>query len=156
MPSAFVTIEWDMIDQAIERIGTRIRTDGFRPDCIVCILKGGMVPARLLSDFFGSIEIFPILARAYDKTQPLGRVDLVPFGGNIEGRHVLLVDDIYDTGLTLQAVSAHLLTHRPLELRAATVHYKRTAQPPPPYYAFECAADEWIVYPWERHEMAQG
>jgi len=146
-------VAWREIDTCVERLGRAIRAARFRPDCIVAILKGGMVPARLLSDFFSSIEIYPIRVKAYAKTRKLGRIRLEAFRHPIGRKRVLLVDDIHDSGQTLQKVIRHLQRRRPRALRSATLFYKHNALHPPDFHARTVAAGIWVVFPWERNEM---
>ncbi|MCX6993750.1 MAG: phosphoribosyltransferase [Kiritimatiellaeota bacterium] len=146
-------VAWREIDTCVETVGRAIRAARFRPDCIVAILKGGMVPARLLSDFFGSIEIYPIRVKAYVKTRKLARIRLEPFRYPIGRKNVLLVDDIHDSGQTLQKVIQHLQRRRPRALCTATLFYKHNALHPPDFHARKVAPDIWVVFPWERNEM---
>ena len=146
-------VAWREIDTCVETVGRAIRAARFRPDCIVAILKGGLVPARLLSDFFGSIEIYPLRVKAYAGTRKLDRVRLESFRYPIGCKSVLLVDDIHDSGQTLQKVIRYLQCRRPRALRTATLFYKRPASHPPDFYARTVAPDVWVVFPWERNEM---
>ncbi|MBU4211464.1 MAG: phosphoribosyltransferase [Kiritimatiellae bacterium] len=146
-------VSWREIDTCVETVGQAIRAARFRPDCIVAILKGGLVPARLLSDFFGSIEIYPIRVKAYAGTRKLARVRFEPFRYSIGRKNVLLVDDIHDSGQTLQKVIRHLQCRRPRALHTATLFYKHNALHPPYFHARTVAPDVWVVFPWERNEM---
>jgi hypothetical protein len=149
----YQNVSWRKIDACVETVGRAIRAARFRPDCIVAILKGGLVPARLLSDFFGSIEIYPIRVKAYAGTRKLDRVRLEPFQYPIGRKSVLLVDDIHDSGQTLHKVIQHLQRRRPRAVRTATLFYKHNALHPPEFHARTVASDVWVVFPWERNEM---
>lgn len=146
-------VSWHEIDACVETVGQAVRAARFRPDCIVAILKGGLVPARLLSDFFGSIEIYPIRAKAYAGTRKLDRVRIESFRYPIGRKNVLLVDDIHDSGQTLQKVIRHLQRRHPQALRTATLFYKHNALHPLDFHARTVAPDVWVVFPWERNEM---
>jgi len=149
-------VSWREIDTCVETVDRTIRAARFRPDCIVAILKDGLVPARLLSDFFGSIEIYPLRVKAYDGTRKRARVWIEPFRYPIGRKNVLLVDDIHDSGQTLQKVMRQLQCRRPRALRTATLFYKRNALHPPDFHARTVAPDVWVVFPWERHETYGG
>lgn len=60
-------------------------------------------------------------------------------------KDTLVVDDICDTGQTL----THMTTGC-----SATLHYKKTANYVPDFYAKE-VGDEWIVYPWENKDSEE-
>ena len=146
-------VAWRAIDTCVETVGRTIRAARFRPDCIVAVLKGGLIPARLLSDFFGSIEIYPMRVKAYAGARKLDRVRLEPFRYPIGRKNVLLVDDIHDSGQTLQKVIRHLQRRRPYALRTATLFYKHNAHHPPDFHARTVAPDVWVVFPWEINEI---
>ena len=146
-------VSWHEIDACVETVGRAIRAARFRPDCIVAVLKGGLIPARLLSDFFGAIEIYPIRVKAYIKTHKLARIRLESFRYPIGRKNVLLADDIHDSGQTLQKVIRHLQRRRPRALRTATLFYKRRASHSPDFHASTVAPNIWVVFPWERNEM---
>ncbi len=146
-------VSWPEIDKCVKTVGQAIRAARFQPDCIVAILKGGMVPARLFSDFFGSIEIYPIRARAYAGTRKLNRIRIESFRYPIGRKQVLLVDDIHDSGQTLQKVALHLQRRHPQTLRTATLFYKQKAMHAPDFHAHTVAPDVWVVFPWEKNEM---
>jgi len=146
-------VSWREIDACVATVGRAIRAARFHPDCIVAILKGGLIPARLLSDFFGSIEIYPLRVKPYVKTHKLEHVRLESFRYPIGRKNVLLVDDIHDSGQTLQKVMRHLQRHRPRALCAATLFCKHNALQPPDFLAHTVAPDVWVVFPWEKNEM---
>lgn len=146
-------VSWREIDACVKSTGRAIRAARFQPDCIIAILKGGMVPAHLLSDFFGSIEIYPIRVKAYIGTRKQPLVRLESFRYPIGHKNVLLVDDIHDSGATLQKVIPHLKRRRPQDLRTATLFYKRNALYPPDFAARTVAPDVWVIFPWERNKI---
>ena len=152
----YQNVSWHEIETCVEKVGRAIRAARFRPDCIVAILKGGLVPARLLSDFFGSIEIYPIRAKTYHGTRKLDRVRLEFFRYPIGRKNVLLVDDIHDSGQTLQKVIPHLKLCRPRALRTATLFSKANTLHAPDFCAHKAAPDIWVVFPWEHHEIYGG
>ena len=150
----YCNVSWHEIDTCVKTVGRAIRAARFRPDCIVAVLKGGMVPARLLSDYFGSIEIYPIRVKAYIKTRKLARMRIESFRYPVGRKRVLLVDDIHDSGQSLQKVIRHLQPRHPRALRTATLFYKQQADQPPDFHARTVAPDVWVVFPWEKNEMA--
>ena len=45
-------ITWNEIEKTTEKLAEKIHKDGFHPDVIIAILRGGVTPARILSDIF--------------------------------------------------------------------------------------------------------
>jgi len=146
-------VTWADVDASVARLGQRIRADGFKPDCVLSLLKGGMVPARLLSDFFGAIEVLPLLVRSYDGTRKTGEIHIGPFPYSVKNRSVLIADDIHDSGDTLMTVRRMILEQGARSVRTATLHYKGRALCPPDYSDVTVTPDEWVVFPWERYEL---
>lgn len=146
-------IDWIDIENAINIIVSRIEEDRWRPSVIIGVLRGGVIPARLLADRLGieemaviEIKLYKSIGIARDKPyirHPL----LLP----VLDRDVLIVDDISDSGLTLQTAATHVSLYNPRSLRTATLFVKPWTKIVPDYYAF--VTDKWVVFPWEKAEV---
>ena len=120
-----VIITKEEIAAAIERAGKQIDAsyDG-RPILLVSILKGAFV---FMSDFCRAIsvpcEIGFMCAKSYYKsTVSSGIVQItMDLDQDISGYHVIIVEDIIDTGRTLKDVVALLKARNPLSLRVVTL-----------------------------------
>ena len=114
-------IEWRDIDEAIERLAINITNSEIGFDAVNGIPRGGLIPAIMLSHKLGlPYSNFPSLK------------------GNI-----LLVDDICDSGKTLERYKFE--TH----IYTVTLHYKQSASYEPNFWWRLAPENEWIVYPWE-------
>lgn len=91
------------------------------PVHLVCVLKGAFIfLADLMRAMDGPVTCDFIVARSYVGTTTTGQVELVKdLGHPIEGRHVVIVEDIVDTGLTLAHLQAVFATRKPAALRTA-------------------------------------
>ena len=116
----------------------------------VCITRGGLVPAAIVARELGIRMIETICVASYDHTtQSEVRVlkevapSIVALGGG-EGRGVLIVDDLVDTGQTARIV-------RGLLPRAhfATVYAKPMGRPMVDTFITEVSQDTWIYFPWD-------
>lgn len=128
-----------------------IKSSKFNPDAIVGISRGGLIPARILSDLLGVYRMYTISLRSYsgNKKLPKPTLDIYcnyPF----VGKSLLVVDDVADTGESLTVVKEYLLNNRAKEIRFATLHYKPNSSFMPEY--FVGITSDWVVYPWEREE----
>jgi hypoxanthine phosphoribosyltransferase len=110
---------------------------------LVCILKGGMV---FLADLMRHLTIpheidFMAVSSYGASTESTGIVRiLMDLETNIQGRNVLIVEDIIDTGRTLKYITENLKTRRPASLRICTLLNKparRTIEIPLDYVGFE-------------------
>lgn len=91
---------------------------------LVNILKGGFI---FLADLIRAMEIhvevdFMVVSSYEDKTESSGVVRILSdLGLNVEGRHVIIVEDIVDTGLTLDYLRELLLARNPSSLKIVTL-----------------------------------
>jgi hypoxanthine phosphoribosyltransferase len=72
---------------------------------------------------------------------------VIPLNADVKGLRVLVVDDVSDSGGSLQVALDHVKSRGASEVRVATLHIKPWTAFHPHYYAEE--VDDWIVYPWE-------
>lgn len=131
---------------------------GFRPDVVVAIARGGYVPARLLCDFLdltdlSSIRIVHYTAGAH-KQENAGLVE--GLCRSLDGRNVLLVDDVSDTGDTLVLARDHLAELGADDVRIAVLHHKQTSTVKPEFFAHRIVEWRWIIYPWAVTEDVTG
>ncbi len=66
----------------------------------------------------------------------------------IRGLKVLLVDDITDTGDTVEVALEHIREFGPAEVRLAVLQHKKQSTLRPDYYAGKIVKWRWIIYPW--------
>ncbi len=136
------------------RLADQIIDSGFEPDTIVAILRGGVVIARLLSDFLDIRDIRSIRVVHYDALDLKEGAEVVePLSTRLDGKKVLLVDDVADTGESLISAKQHLLERGAREVRIATMHYKPWSKIKPDFYSEETEA--WVIYFWEYAETVR-
>jgi len=125
----------------------------YKPDCIIGLLRGGIVPARIFSDYFNIIlDFFSLDVKLYEGINKRKEKPVIgPFSYDlIKGKKILIIDDIYDSGKTMEAVLAYLSEENVV---TATLFWKETASKKPNYYAKVAKKDEWIVFPFEKFEF---
>lgn len=124
------------------------------PDAIVAVLRGGVVPALVLSDVLGADEFYAIRVKHWGIARELYSVPLVEQlpQGRIEGKSVLLVDEVADTGKTLARAIEELMKLGAAEVKTAVLHLKPTSTVAPDYYAVKLDEWAWIFYPWSLAE----
>jgi len=135
------------IEAMVRRLGETLARDyAGRPPVIVGILKG---VAFFLSDLIRQIDLpVEIEFMAISALGASGPVRIVKdLDVDIQGRHVVLVEDIVDTGMTLRYILGHLERWRPASLEVCALFDKRArrlADVPIRYVGFELA-DEFVV-----------
>ena len=142
-------ISWEKLQQLVENLAEKIEVDNFQPDIIIAISRGGFVPARILSDLLQIQRLTCIQIEYYKgindtKSEP----NLIfPLNADVLGLHVLIVDDVSDSGTSLIAALDHLKVMGAKSIKTSTVHIKPWTKFIPDYYSKE--VNKWIVYPWE-------
>jgi len=154
-----------LLDDSFE-LGVKILDSGFRPSFIAGVWRGGTpvgIAVQELLDFFGvetdHIAIRTSLYRGIDERADTIRVHGLQYiVDNINADDgLLIVDDVFDTGLSVDALIKHLETkarRNTPTIRIATTYYKprnnRTDRVPD-YFVHE--TDKWLVFPHELHGL---
>ncbi len=146
-------ITWDKVQELAENVARSIIDSGWRPEVVVGVLRGGIVPARIIADVLGVNDIGVIEAKLYHAVGVKGERPYIrqPLILPVTSKRVLVVDDISDSGLTLQAVVGAIDLAMPSEVRTATLYIKPWTNLVPDYYGE--ITESWIVFPWERYEF---
>lgn len=139
------------IKQRVKEIAEEIEKDlNHEPIILVIVLKGSFVfAADLLREMKGDIKVDFISVSSYgDETETSGKVRLLKdLDANITNQNVVVVEDIIDSGLTLNFLSDHLKTHKPKQIKICTLLDKperRRVNLPVDYVGF-VIPDEFIV-----------
>jgi uncharacterized protein len=142
-------LTWDLFGRASRELATTIAQDGFRPDAIIAIARGGLTLAGVLGyaldvKMLGSLNVEFYTGVGSTREAP---VVLPPTldQESLVGKSVLLVDDVADSGRTL-ALVLQLLQAGGGEVRTVCLYAKpQTVQQPD--YVWR-STDRWIMFPW--------
>ena len=142
-------LTWEGFGVASRELAQTIADDGYEPEIIIAVARGGLVAAGALSYALGvklsdaiNVEFYtdvhetlpdPILL------EPLLDVE------SISNRKLLVVDDVADSGRTLRLVLDILAEHG-ADVRSAVLYEKSVSVVKPDYTWRH--TDEWIVFPW--------
>lgn len=143
---------WNQTYKMLLDIADRIRDGSFKPDAIIGVSRGGLLPARILSDLLNNANLATVGAELYvgiseRKSEP--RITQ-PLSANVKVKSVLVVDEVTDTGRSLKLVREHVKEQGATMVRTATIYCKPWSKMKPDYYEKE--TDRWIVFPWELKE----
>ena len=147
----FIAPDWCDIYEMLQALSRKIVERGFDPDIIVGIAMGGLIPAAVLADLLG-LEVDAVGVKFYRGVGERGDRPHITqdVSVDLEGKTVLLVDDVADSGHTLDAVRDYVLARGAGGLVVCTLHYKPWSIVKPDIHIEETEA--WIIYPWERRE----
>jgi hypothetical protein len=148
----FESPSWNRIYEMLLDLAGRIRKDGFKPDIIVGISRGGWPPARVLSDLLSNPNVANVRAEFYLGIAETSSEPTLtqPVSVKTRGKKILIVDEVADTGKSLKMVRKHIVQEGAKEVRTVTVYYKPWSIVRPDYFAKETS--DWIVFPWEIKE----
>ncbi len=146
----FLRLSWDdgatLCEELVEK------TKDYKPDVLIGVSRGGLVPLRIFADVLDMKKIGILGIQFY---KAIGKRNKFPeithdMPLNIEGKKVLIIDDIADTGKSLITAKEYIEKKGAKEIRTATLHFKPTSLITPDYYIR--ITTDWIIYPWELHE----
>ena len=149
------------------RLGLEILDSDFRPDFIVGVWRGGTpvgIVVQELLDYFDVVsDHIAIRTSSYEgigkRSHNIRVHGLNYIVKNVNAEHsLLIVDDVWDTGLSIDAVIGHLAEesrrNTPHDIRVATAYYKpqnNKTDRAPDFYVHE--TDRWLVFPHELHGL---
>lgn len=123
-------IENDSIAKRTRLIGTELNVDyeGLCPVFIGVLNGSFLFMADLLKEVEIPCEVGFIRVASYDGTSSTGAVkEVFGISDDIKGRHVILVEDIVDTGFTLKFILEKVYAQEPASVRVCTLLYKPDA-----------------------------
>ena len=141
-------VSWDQFHRDARALAWRLSASGpFQ--AIVCITRGGLVPAAIVSRELEIRLIETVCVASYHDYKTQGELAVLKgidaqVAGDDGGRGVLIVDDLVDTGRTASIVrkmlpNAHL----------ATIYAKPMGRPLVDTFVTEVSQDTWIYFPWD-------
>ena len=146
-----VMISEEQIDKAVSSVAEQINADyaDRETPLFLGVLNGSfMFMSDLMKKVEFTCELSFVKLASYIGTSTTGKVqELIGLKNNIEGRHVIVVEDIVDTGESIEHLMRSLEGHRPASVEVVTLFYKPASyskQIPIKYRAMEIG-NEFIV-----------
>ncbi|MEV0251493.1 phosphoribosyltransferase [Nocardia sp. NPDC050712] len=142
-------LTWDLFGSASRTLAEQIAEDGFEPDLVLSIARGGLFVAGALGYALDVKNLHVMNVEFYTGVDQ--RLDLpvmlppVPQAVDLAGARVLVADDVADTGATLKLVR-DFCADKVAEVRCAVIYQK-------PHSEVDCEyvwkrTDRWINFPW--------
>ena len=155
-------ISWTEYHQKIEALAAQIYQSGWEFETIVCIAKGGLRVGDILCRIFDKpLAIISTASYQGENNQIRGKITisqhLAMLTENLSGR-ILLVDDLVDSGISLQVVQDWLRTNHGQEiseLKTAVLWYKSCSVSKPDFFVDYLEDNPWIHQPFESYEQMQ-
>ena len=150
-------ISWEEFDQLSNDLADLIKDDEMDFSGIVSIAKGGLVIGCVLSDKLG-LPLHTVHTNRYsigngDSSKSIASGIIT--GNNELTGNILVVDDLTNTGLTLERVITKLKRNEGInQIKSATIFNKSKSKFHPNY--FVRGSDEHIIFPYEKTEFGKG
>ena len=149
-------MSWDELGTGTKALTDQVAADGFRPDFILGISRGGLLVAGALAYVLGVKNTFTMSVEFYTGVDE--RLDMpmllppIPDLVDLHEERVLIADDVADTGQTLVLVK-DFLEGKVADARIAVLYEK-------PRSVVHCEyvwsrTDRWIVFPWSADDPVE-
>jgi len=127
-----------------------------KPTVIIGLTRGGWVPARILCDHLHVKKLYAVKTEHWGVTASQDGKALLTQELNvkIENESVLVVDDITDSGESLELAMSHVRALKPKEMKTATLLHITHSTIEPDFYSVKVPKEEWtwFIFPWNLHE----
>jgi len=142
-------LDWQTFGSASRALAQIVVDDGYRPDLVFSVARGGLLVAGALSYALDVKSVHNMNVVYYTGVdERLAKPEVlrpVPEGRDLSGARVLIADDVADTGATLRLVLGFCAEHA-AEVRCAVLYEK-------PGSTVHCEyvwrrTDRWINFPW--------
>jgi hypoxanthine phosphoribosyltransferase len=146
---AHEVLTWELFGTASRELAQLVHADGFVPDLILSIARGGLFVAGSLGYALAVKNLHVMNVEFYTGVDE--RLDMpvmlppVPAPVDLSGARVLVADDVADTGATLALVKDFCQDHV-AEVRCAVIYEKPRSTVHCEYVWRE--TDRWIDFPW--------
>ncbi|MCB1420218.1 MAG: xanthine phosphoribosyltransferase [Notoacmeibacter sp.] len=148
LPEKAFPVSWDQFHRDARALAWRLSGKAEKYHAIVCITRGGLVPAAIISRELNIRVIETVSIASYHDYTEQGELKVLkevsPSLLENEGEGVLIVDDLTDTGKTAAIVRAMMP-----KAHFATVYAKPKGVPLVDSFVTEVSQDTWIYFPWD-------
>jgi hypoxanthine phosphoribosyltransferase len=134
------------IQEKVKQISTQIsQIKHDEPPVFICVLNGAFMFFTDLVKQVGNCHIDFIQAKSYEGTSQGEIRILKSINIDIENKDVYLVDDIYDSGNTMNRLIKHLNYNNPKSITPVTLFKKQYSNNPNLIYGFELEDEHWLI-----------
>lgn len=151
---------WEQVENDLITLADQIEAEcaetGLRFDKIVMIPRGSLAPVNILSRRLGASaeDMLTVAITSYgDGEEEAGAFKYGQMPDDVTGLKLLIIDEVCDTGATLQHAKDLLESAGAAYVASAVIDFKPKKSVNgyiPDWYVN--TTEKWIVYPWEKHE----
>ncbi|MDS0298025.1 phosphoribosyltransferase [Halogeometricum sp. S1BR25-6] len=142
---------WEYIYGRCRDVSDQVKAAEFDPDVVVALARGGWFAGRCICDFLGlddltSLKMEHYVGTAQKTNEPEVRYPMPE--GSVEGKDVLIIDDIADTGGSIERAYEYVTERDAGEVRTATLQLLQSSEFEPDFVGERLGEWTWVVYPW--------
>lgn len=153
MDITYLPVDWTSYHDLARKLAATILSGSLKIDQIVAISRGGLSLGHILSDFL-QIPVATFTIQSYTDIQKQGEIKITePLKSPIRGKHILLCDDVSDSGTTLKRAISYLNRFKPKKITTVAMFIKPRSSYHPDFFAQ--TTSKWILFPYEPTEMIQ-
>jgi hypoxanthine phosphoribosyltransferase len=150
-------MSWDQLGEAARQLAEAVVESGYKPDIVLAIARGGLLPGGAVAYALGVKNSCAMNVEFYTDVDQRLEVPLIlppaPELINLDESRMLIVDDVADTGRTLEVVQ-DFCVGKVAEVRTAVLYEK-------PQSVVKCdyvwrQTDRWIDFPWSAQGPVEG
>lgn len=145
-----IYLSWNEAGDYGMKLASKILKSGKKFDIVIGIANGGLPPKLIVADEL-DLDSDNLRVKSYDEKiiGQQGEVELIrDINSDIKGKHVLLVDDLVDSGKTMEFVVRHLMEKGAASVTTAVFFKKPTSTHNPDFYVD--TTEKWVVFPWDK------
>ena len=143
--------DWEYIYGLCREVADDVKAAEFEPDVVVALARGGWFGGRCLCDFLGLDDLTSLKVEHYVGTAQTSEEATIKYpmpDDSVAGKDVLVVDDIADTGQSIQTAAEYVRDSDAASVQTATLQLLDTSEHDPDFVGERLEEWTWVVYPW--------
>jgi len=146
----FFKLSWEQFYKDCLFLGKKIQESKVKIDRLIAISRGGLIPARVLSDFL-QLPISNIVISSYTNLKQLKEPEIIEVSAiDLKDKSILIVDEVSDTGKTFIRALKYFQEKPVKNIITCAPYIKPKTKFFPNFY--QKIIDAWIVFPYDLHE----
>jgi hypoxanthine phosphoribosyltransferase len=146
----FFKLSWEQFYKDCLFLGKKIQESKVKIDRLIAISRGGLIPARILSDFL-KLPISNIVISSYTNLKQLKEPEIIEVSEiDLKDKSILIVDEVSDTGKTFVRALKYFQKKPVKNIITCAPYIKPKTKFFPNFY--QKIIDAWIVFPYDLKE----
>jgi hypoxanthine phosphoribosyltransferase len=146
----FFKLSWEQFYKDCLFLGKKIKESKVKIDRLIAISRGGLIPARVLSDFL-QLPISNIVISSYTNLKQLKEPEIIEVSKiDLNDKSILIVDEVSDTGKTFVRALKYFKKKPVKNIFTCAPYIKPKTKFFPNFY--QKIIDAWIVFPYDLRE----